>query len=220
MLAHRCDVTNEIEIELVKKRGVNGGCHVDREQRVAISGRTHDCFRADIGGTPRAILDTNCCPSRSDNHWPISRATMSVPPAGANRHDDAHRPRRISLRQAKRDTAAGVSRPLGQSLIRPAAGAHHHAVRVLRGSDIVARADGQWLSERTCAKHSVSRNRAGGASISARKQRACAADGYPLLHGRRDPAINATLFLTSSISISFVTSHRWQASSTWPPTSW
>jgi hypothetical protein len=32
---------------------------------------------------PGRFSITNCWPTRSDNYWPIKRAKMSVPPAGA-----------------------------------------------------------------------------------------------------------------------------------------
>jgi len=51
-----------------------------------------------IVDAPGRFSITNCWPSRSECHWPISRARMSVVPGGRKRHYDAHRPRRIGLR--------------------------------------------------------------------------------------------------------------------------
>src|SRR5215813_5527807 len=59
---YRHYVVNEVGIELVKKCGVDGGCHVDDEQRIAVSGRTHNCFSADVGSAPRAVLDNELLP--------------------------------------------------------------------------------------------------------------------------------------------------------------
>jgi hypothetical protein len=53
---------------------------------------------------PGRFSITNCWASRSDSHWPIRRAMMSLPPPGGN----AHRPRRIGLRP--RDARDGRER--------------------------------------------------------------------------------------------------------------
>src|SRR5215510_4008488 len=57
---------------------------------------------------PGRFSITNCWPSRSDSHWPIRRAMMSVPTSGGKSDNDAHRPRWIGLRP--RDAGYGRQR--------------------------------------------------------------------------------------------------------------
>ena len=49
---------------------------------MAVGWRPHDGFGADMTSRATGRFSTkNCWPSRSDSHWPITRARMSVPPA-------------------------------------------------------------------------------------------------------------------------------------------
>jgi hypothetical protein len=53
----RYDVTQEIEIQFVVERRVDGIRRADHEQRVAVGGRAHHCFRRDIAAGSRLVFD-------------------------------------------------------------------------------------------------------------------------------------------------------------------
>ena len=80
----RRDVADEIEVEFVVERRVGRVGAPDHEQRVSVCGRAHDRLGTDVGTATGLLSITNCWPSRSDNHWPMTRAVMSVPPPAAN----------------------------------------------------------------------------------------------------------------------------------------
>src|SRR5262245_39037520 len=54
---HRRDVADEIEIELIVESRVEGVGDCDREQRMAIRGRTHDRLSGHIAASARPVLD-------------------------------------------------------------------------------------------------------------------------------------------------------------------
>src|SRR5262249_41672886 len=107
----RRDVADEIETELVIERGVDGVPTADYEQRVAVRRCAHDRLGADIAARAGSILDDERLtePLRQ----PLTHQTRDdVARTGrSERHDDAHRPRRISRAQAKRDTAGSAAAP-------------------------------------------------------------------------------------------------------------
>jgi hypothetical protein len=81
----RRDVANEIEIELVVERRVGRVVAPDHEQRVSVCGRARTTASVPmLLPAPGRFSMMNGWPSRSESHWPISRARMSVEPAGAN----------------------------------------------------------------------------------------------------------------------------------------
>src|SRR5262245_12410215 len=96
----RRDVADEIETKLVIERGVDGIPTADHEQRVAVCGRAHDGLGADIAAAARSVLDNELLtePLRQ----PLTHQTRDdVGRTGrSERHDDAHRPRRIGLRDS------------------------------------------------------------------------------------------------------------------------
>jgi hypothetical protein len=62
---------------------VEGICCGHHEERVAIGGRANYRLGGQVATAPGRFSTTICWPSRSDNDWPIMRATRSVgPPAG------------------------------------------------------------------------------------------------------------------------------------------
>ena len=95
----RRDVADEIEIEIVVERGVDRVGLVDPEQRVAIGRRMHHRLGGDIGAGARAILDDELLakalrqPLADQSRSNVGRC------AGRKAADDAHRPRRIGLRE-------------------------------------------------------------------------------------------------------------------------
>src|SRR5215831_13161451 len=94
----RRDVADEIETKLVIERGVDGIPTADHEQRVSVCRRAHDGLGADIAAAARSVLDNKLLtePLRQ----PLTHQTRDdVGRTGwSERHDDAHRPRRIGLR--------------------------------------------------------------------------------------------------------------------------
>jgi hypothetical protein len=93
----RRDVADEIKTELVIERGVDGVPTADHEQRVAVRRCAHDRLGADIAAAARSVLDNKLLaePLRQ----PLTHRTRDdVGRTGrSERHDDAHRPRRIGL---------------------------------------------------------------------------------------------------------------------------
>src|SRR5262245_20614152 len=95
----RCNVADEIEVELVIERRVGRACvGPDHEQRVAVRRRAHDRLGADIATRARPVLDHEWLakPLRQ----PLTHQTGDDVGRSAwgEWGDDAHRPRRISLR--------------------------------------------------------------------------------------------------------------------------
>ncbi len=92
------DVANEVETELVVERGVDGIRRRDKEQRIAVRGRTHDGFGGDIGGCSGPIFDEELLaeplgqPLTDETRGDVGGA------AGGKADDEAHRSRRIRLR--------------------------------------------------------------------------------------------------------------------------
>src|SRR5215813_419997 len=92
----RRDVADEIEIELVVKRGVDRIYRTDRKQRIAIRRRTHDGFGGDIGGSPRPILDDKWLlaePLRQP--LPYQTRDNALRAAWCKTHDYTHRSRGV-----------------------------------------------------------------------------------------------------------------------------
>src|SRR6516225_12310189 len=96
----RRNVADEIEIELVEK------CRTDRvrgndiEERVAVRRCPHRSFGADIAACARSILDDE--PLTEPIRYPLTHQARDDIWRAAGRiwDDDAHRPRRISLRES------------------------------------------------------------------------------------------------------------------------
>src|SRR6516164_9116116 len=54
---NRRDVADEIEIEVVIEGRVDCGSSIRTKERIAVSGRTYDCFGGDIAGGACPVLD-------------------------------------------------------------------------------------------------------------------------------------------------------------------
>src|SRR5262249_5762061 len=94
----RRDIVREIEVELVVEGHADHIRWPCQEKRVTICGRSHNCLSADVGASARAVLHHELLaePLRQ----PLTdQARDDVGRTGrSERHDDAHRPRRIGLR--------------------------------------------------------------------------------------------------------------------------
>ncbi len=77
----RRDIADEIEVQVLVKRGVDAVGRIDQQQRVAVGRRVDDGFGADdCFRRPVWFSTMNCWPSRSENHCAKMRARMSVDP--------------------------------------------------------------------------------------------------------------------------------------------
>jgi hypothetical protein len=57
-----CDVADEIEIEVVIEGRVDCGSSIRTKERIAVGGRTYDCFGGDIAGGACPVLDDEWLP--------------------------------------------------------------------------------------------------------------------------------------------------------------
>jgi hypothetical protein len=92
------DVADEIEIELVVKRRVDGVRDIDQEEGIAVRGRAHGRLGGDIAASPWPVIDDELLaeplrqPLSHQACWNVGRTTCST------RNDQANRPPRIGLR--------------------------------------------------------------------------------------------------------------------------
>src|SRR5262245_36475625 len=95
---HRCNVPDEIEIEIFVKRGVDRVCRTYHEQGISVRGRAYHSFGRQIAGSADLVLNHELLaePLRE----PLTYQACSDVRRGAGRKtdDNAHRPRRIGLR--------------------------------------------------------------------------------------------------------------------------
>src|SRR5215831_17969875 len=94
----RRDVADEIEVELLIKRRVHRVRRMDEEERIAIGYRTHDGLRGDISAGARSVLDDKLLAEPLRQPLADQARDDVGAAAGGKADDDAHRPRRISLR--------------------------------------------------------------------------------------------------------------------------
>ena len=96
--AYRDHVAQEIVIDVLVKRRVDGVRRIDKEQRVAVRRRAHDRFGRDIGAGARPVLDDELLTEPLREPLPDQPRRDIDPAAGRKSNEDAHRPSRISLR--------------------------------------------------------------------------------------------------------------------------
>lgn len=97
--ANRCDVANEIEIELLVERRVDRVGRADQQKRVAVRWRIHDAFGGDIATGARPVVNDNLLTEPLGEplrHHPRSNVGRT---ASGKSNDQAHRPRRVGLRR-------------------------------------------------------------------------------------------------------------------------
>src|SRR5262249_51935759 len=94
----RDDVTDEIEIELVIERDVDGIRDIYIKKRIPVWGRTHDHFAADVAASAWTVLDDERL--AEPLLQPLSyQASKGVACATSRKtYHQTHRPRRIGLR--------------------------------------------------------------------------------------------------------------------------
>ncbi len=95
---HRRGVADEVEIQMLIKRGIDRVRRHGQQQRVAIRRRLDDQLGADVGAGARPIFN-------DERLTELFRQPLADQPpddvgrtSGRHGHDHAHRPRRISLR--------------------------------------------------------------------------------------------------------------------------
>ena len=92
------DVANEIEFEILIKRGVTGIRKTDQQKGVSVGRRVHDGLGRDIAATTRTVLDDEWLAESHREPLP-HQARHDVEVAGGSESDnDAHRPRWVDLR--------------------------------------------------------------------------------------------------------------------------
>jgi hypothetical protein len=95
--SNRRDVADEVEIELLVKRGVDRVGDCGQEQRIAVRGRIHDRLGADVAASARPIFgDERLSEPLGKPLTDQARGDVD-PAAGGKADDDTHRPRRIGL---------------------------------------------------------------------------------------------------------------------------
>ena len=107
----RFRVTQEIEIEMLIKRGVDGVCAGDQKQRVAVCRRLHHRLGRDVGAGARPIIDDELLaeplrqPFRRQPRHGVGGA------AGRKTAEDMHRARRIGVgaRRARQNGQRGCA---------------------------------------------------------------------------------------------------------------
>src|SRR5262245_54584720 len=88
----RCDVTEEVEAELVVKGSIDRVGGTDCEERIAIGWSAHDRFGRDVGTAARTVLDDERLaePFRKPLTDQSSQNVLAA--TGRIAHDDAYRP--------------------------------------------------------------------------------------------------------------------------------
>jgi hypothetical protein len=79
---HRRNVAKEIVVELAVQGRVDGIRWRNEQDRVAIWGRADHRLSGILLPAPGRLSTMNDWPSRSESHWPVSRAAMSAEPPG------------------------------------------------------------------------------------------------------------------------------------------
>ncbi len=98
---NRRDAANKVEIEFLVERGVDRIRYGGKQKRVSVRGRVHDGLGADVAASSRPVLDDEGLPQ------PIGKPLTDQPrgdvdaAAGGKTGDNAHRPRRIIVRQCE-----------------------------------------------------------------------------------------------------------------------
>src|SRR5262249_36932519 len=104
----RRDVVDEIEVELEHRR-VEGIFRTNQQQRVAIRGCPHDRFGGNIAGCATAVLDDERLPESLRQRLTDQSRDDVACSSGAKAFDQTHRPRRVGLCQAKRETVGSAA---------------------------------------------------------------------------------------------------------------
>jgi hypothetical protein len=118
------DVADEIEIELVVERRIDRAGRTDQEERVAVCRRAHDRFGADVGAATRPVVDYELLAKPLRKPLADEARRDVVCATRRDRHDQAHRPRRIGLRQC--NTRDGRQRGSARGQIQERAAGKFH----------------------------------------------------------------------------------------------
>jgi hypothetical protein len=89
---NRCDVADEIEIELLKQRGVDRIRRNGQQERVAIGRGVHDGLGGQIAAGPRAVFDDEWLTEPLLQPLPDAACEHISRPAGRKTDDNARRP--------------------------------------------------------------------------------------------------------------------------------
>src|SRR5262245_53406840 len=121
----RCDVADEVEIEIVVERCIDRVWWNASEKRMAVRGCSYDRLCANIAGRTRPVFDDErlAKPLRQ----PLAYETNdNIDAASRKADDDPHRPRRIGLRERNLRRERQRGRACGQTQ-KLSAGKFHRA---------------------------------------------------------------------------------------------
>src|SRR5262245_40785082 len=96
-----CDwryVINEIEVELLIERRIDGIRGRRQQKSIAIGGRTHDRFSGDIAARTGSVVDNEWLPEPFGQPLPYDAHDDIAPRTSRKSDDHAHRPGGIGLR--------------------------------------------------------------------------------------------------------------------------
>src|SRR5262245_64373162 len=94
----RCDVADEIEVQLVVERRVDRVSRSVKQERVAVRRRAHDCFGPDIAATARPVVDDKWLAEPFRQPLTQEARNNVLRAYAGNGADDAYRPRGIRVR--------------------------------------------------------------------------------------------------------------------------
>src|SRR5262249_48042176 len=102
------DVADEIETKLVIERGIDGVPTAHQEERITVSGCTHDCFGSNIARCTRPVFNDEWLAEPLGEPLAYQPCKDVARASGRKWHDHAHRLRRVRLRP--RDARDGRER--------------------------------------------------------------------------------------------------------------
>src|SRR5262245_44734782 len=130
----RRDIADEIEVELLIKRRIDGVVRCGKEEGIAIWGSADDRLGAEIGASAGPVFDDEWLaeplrqPLADHARNDVSRA------ARGKWHDQTHRPRRVGLRPCNTRHGRQRRRARGQ-MQKSSAGKFHSALPAFRATN-------------------------------------------------------------------------------------
>ena len=95
----RCDIADEVVRKLLIERGIDGVHRADEQKRIAIRRRTNHRIGDDVGAAARLVFDDELLAEQFGKPLPENPRQDIGRAARRERHDPAHRSRRIGIRR-------------------------------------------------------------------------------------------------------------------------
>ena len=124
---NRCNVAQEIEVEIRIERGVDRAAERDHRERIAVRRRLHDLLHRDVAARARPIVDDELLAEALRQPLADEARIDVVRAAGGKTDHDAHGPRRITLR-ARHVRRGRERRGAGDERQKSATGEFHAAL--------------------------------------------------------------------------------------------